>query len=46
MQICTEMLNNKLITPEEFDEEKKFIDRRYKLVSSQILTDQDITRHG
>ena len=37
----TEKLKNKEITPEEFKKEKKFIDRRYKLVSSQILTDQD-----
>jgi len=37
----TEKLQNKEITPEEFKKEKKFIDRRYKLVSSQILTDQD-----
>ena len=37
----TEKLKNKEITPEEYKKEKKFIDRRYKLVSSQILTDQD-----
>jgi len=37
----TEKLKNKEITPKEFKKEKKFIDRRYKLVSSQILTDQD-----
>ena len=34
-------LKNKEITQQQFKDEKQLIDRRYKLISSQILTDQD-----
>ena len=34
-------LKNKEITQKQFNDEKQLINRRYKLVSSQILTDED-----